>query len=178
MEQKTIHLSFRRRGSGKRPIHSIKHVIDSQLGIIAATQQLVTIVKAKDAPSLGNTNEVETGSRVNAFFLNCQIAASSTAALANIYFYLFKNQGNNIPSSEFPDGNVVGANNMKNLVFHQEMLMTEKNTTAVARTMFRGVIMIPKHMRRMGVNDEIIIAIFAPGVNFDFCLQSIYKEYR
>ncbi len=172
-------MSFRRRqGSQKRPVHSIKHIVDQQAGIVLAVQQEFNLIKAVDAPTTANVEEVETGARVNAFFLNVQVAASSTAALANIYFMIYKSQGGNISAGTVPNANVVGSSDMKNVVFHQEMLMTEKNTTAFPRTMFRGVLMIPRHMRRMGINDVIKIAIFSPGVNYDWCHQCIYKEFR
>ncbi len=173
-------MSFRRRrgGSQLRPVHSIKHVVDIQGGLILAVQQIETIAKAVDAPVVSNPEEVETGSRINALFLNVQVAASSTAALANLYFMIFKDQGGNISAGVIPNANAVGSSNMKTVVFHQEMIMTEKNTTAFPRTMFRGVLMIPRHMRRMGINDVIKIAFFAPGVNYDFCFQTIYKEFR
>ncbi len=170
---------FRRRlGNSLRPVHSIKHVIDRQFGIVLAVQQSADLIKAVDAPVVANDEEVETGSHVNALYLNVQVAASSTAALANIYFYIYKNAGSNISSGVIPNANVVGTSDLKTKIFHQEMIMTEKNTTAFPRTMFRGVIMIPKHMRRMGINDVIRIEMFSPGVNYDLCFQCIYKEFR
>ncbi len=171
---------FRRRSqSQKRPIHSIKHVIDQQDGIVgAAAPTLIDLILAVDAPVVTNTAEVETRARVNSFFLNVQVTASSTTTLANLYFYIFSNPGSNIVGTTFPNGNVVGASDHKPLIFHQEMIMTEKNTTAIARTMFKGVISIPRHMRSMALNDRIQISFFSPGVNFDVCVQCIYKEYR
>ncbi len=152
--------------------------MDAQGGIVAGTQTVVNIVDALDAPVLANTDEVETGSRVNALFLNVVVAATGTAALANVYMMLYKNPGNNIAVAQVPNANTVGSSDFKKQVFHQEMNMTEKNTTAIPRTLFKGVIRIPKLYRRQAINDKIIIALFSPGVNFDFCFECIYKEYR
>ncbi len=171
-------MSFRRRGSGLRPVHSIKHVIDIQGGLVAGTQAVNDVISTVDAPVIANVTECETGSRVNALFLNIQVAASGTAALANVYMMIYKNPGNNIAVGQVPSANAVGSSDFKKQVFHQEMIMTEKNTTAISRTLFKGVIMIPKLYRRMAPNDKIIIALFAPGVTFDFCFQAIYKEFR
>ncbi len=145
---------------------------------MAGTQTVVNVVDALDAPVLANVDEVETGSRVNALFLNVQVAASGTAALANVYMMIYKNPGNNIAVGQVPNANVVGSSDFKKQVFHQEMIMTEKNTTAISRTLFKGVIMIPRVYKRQAINDKIIIALFTPGVNFDYCFQCIYKEYR
>ncbi len=167
-----------RRGLNLRPINSQKHVIDVQAGIVANTNTAQTLIEAADNPVLANVTDVATAAVVRSFFLNVQVAATGTAALANIYFYIMKNPGNAIPFASFPDANAVGSSDVKKLIFHQEMIMTEKNTTAIARTMFRGVIKIPRHMQRMGQDDEIDIIFFAPGVNFDVCTQAIYKEFK
>ncbi len=131
-----------------------------------------------DAPVLANVAEVGTASTINSIFLNVQVAASGSGALANVYMYVWKNPGSNIAAAQVPNGNVVGTSDLKKLVFHQEMIMTEKNTTAISRTLFKGVLKLPRHMRRMGYNDELRIELFSPGVTFDFCIQCIYKEYR
>ncbi len=168
----------RRFNRGKRPINSIKHIVDNQGGLVAGTNTQVTLIDAVDAPVLATANQVITGSRVNAIFLNVQVSATQTSALANVYFYLAKNAGSNIVGTSFPDGNVTGVSDFKKLIFHTEMIMTEKNTTAIPRTIFKGILMIPKHMRRMGHDDIIQINLFSPGVTFEYCVQCIYKEYR
>jgi len=149
--------------------------VDVQGGLVLAVQQTITLVETVDAPVLANVDEVETGSTVNAFYLNVQVAASSTAALANMYMAVVKNRGNN---EIFPNINVLGLSDTKRNVIHEEMIMTEKNTTAIPRTLFKGVIMIPRGMRRNAPDDEFQLLLFSPGVNVDFCVQCIYKEYR
>ncbi len=163
------------RFSNKRPINSIKHVIDLQGGLVAGTQVLSEVIEGVNAYTLASPNDVPTGASVNAIFLNVQVAATGTAALANVYMMVFKNPGSNIGA--IPNANVIGVSDFKKQIFHQEMIMTEKNTTAIPRTLFKGVLKIPKHMRRIGADDTITVALFAPGVNFDFCLQCIYKHY-
>ncbi len=169
-----------RRQARLRPVNSFKHVIDQQAGIVGgAAPQIFNLVKAEDNP-IGATNpdQVNIGSHVSSFFLNIQVAASSTAALANIYFFVAGNPGGLIPNASYPNGNVVGTSDLRKMIFHQEMQMTEKNTTAFTRTMFRGVIRVPRKFNRLGIRDKIIISFFSPGVNFDLCFQCIYKEYR
>ncbi len=88
---------------------------------------------------------------------------------------IMKNPGNNLVT---PTPNAVGGNDNKKFVIHQEMVMLEKNTTGLPRTLFKGVISIPRGYRRFGQDDILVIALLSPGVNVDFCIQCIYKEFR
>ncbi len=161
-----------------RPIDSRKHIIDVQAGLVAAAPTTVTIAKAVNDPALAQVTEVHPGSRVNSIFLNIQVAATGSGALANVYMMIYKNPGANILAAQIPNANAVGPSDFKKQVFHQEMVMTEKNTTAIARTLFRGVIKVPRVYQRMGYNDLIEVQLFAPGVTFEACLQAIYKDYK
>ncbi len=171
-------LSFRRR-TFLRPVNTLKHIVDIQGGLVAGTQAVNTIVKGVDNPVTDAVpQEVTVGSHVKSLFINIQVAATGTAAIANVYFIIFGNPGGVISVATYPNGNAVGTSDLRKMVFHQEMLMTEKNTTAIPRTLFKGVIRVPRKFQRIGSNDTLHIALFAPGVNFDFCFQVIYKEIR
>ncbi len=160
-----------------RPINSRKHVIDVQGGLVAAAQSEVVIADSVDNPVLANVAECRTGSKVNSLFLNIQVASTGAGALANVYMYIYKNPGTNIFVAQRPNANAVGISDFKKQIFHQEMIMTEKDTTGIPRTLFKGVLKVPKHFSRMGYDDQIAVALFAPGVNYDFCVQCIYKDY-
>ncbi len=168
----------RRNSQYLHPVNTVKHVVDRQRGIIAATPDKNDIVIGNANPATGNDSEVNIGAHVKSVFLNVQVAATSTAALANIYMMIYGNPGANIADSNVPNANVVGASDFRKMVFHQEMIMTEKNTTAFPRTLFRGVIKIPRKFARIGVNDRISLQFFSPGVSYDLCFQCIYKEIR
>ncbi len=167
-------MSFRRRSS-LRPVHSIKHVIDIQGGAVAGTPAQSTIVNAVDAPVLANTSEVETGCTVNAIYLKVEVNATTSVALSNAYMTIFKSPGGNIAP---PGANTVGSDDDKRYVIHQEMVMLQQVDNSNPRTLFVGVIRIPRGYRRFGINDLLRVTVFSPGVNLNFCLQSIYKEYR
>ncbi len=152
--------------------------MDKQGALPVNTQVREELALTVDAPVLANVTEVGTASTINSIFLNVQFATSSTAALANIYMFVWKNPGTNIGIAQVPNGNVVGTSDMKKLIFHQEMMMGEKNTTAIPRTLFKGVLKLPKHMRRFGYNDTLNLELYSPGVTHDYCIQCIYKEYR
>ncbi len=172
-------MSFRRRGMALRPVNRIKHVVDSQFGVVGGTPARVDVIEANDAPVIANTNEVQTGSKVNGIFLIVEVTMTSGVVLANAYMLVAKRPGGNIT---VPDANVVGASDNKRFVIHQEMVMMQKfdaDVSANPRTLFKGVVVIPKGYRRFGPNDVLEVQVFTPtGQNMDACVQCHYKEFR
>ncbi len=167
-----------RRFQAKRPIHSIKHIVDQQGALVGGTPTFIDIANAVDAPVLANKAEVETGSSVNALFVNIQVTGEVTeATLANVYAIFFKNPGNNIAASAIPDGNVTGVDNFKRQIFHTEMAMLGNSTTTIPVILFKGVLKVPKVFKNMRVDDFLSLQLFSP-VNCNYCVQMIYKEYR
>ncbi len=164
-----------RRGNRLRPVNRIKHVIDAQAGVVLNVQNLTTLANTKDAPVLGSVNQVETGCTINGIYLKVECYATTAGALSNAYMLVGKNPGNNIT---FPNANVVGADDNKRFVIHQEMVMLEKKVNGNPRTLFNGVIAIPRGYRRFAPNDQLQLLVFAPGVNLDLCVQCHYKEFR
>ncbi len=158
-----------------RPIDRIKHVTDKQQGVTFGTTDDTNIINTVDAPVLSSTNQVVTGSVVNGIFISLECYAVTAGALANVYFIIAKNPGGNLT---LPAPNLVGASDNKRFVFHQEMIMLEQSVNGNPRTLFKGVIAIPKAYRRMGPNDLITIRVLAPGVDINYCLQTHYKEFR
>ncbi len=169
-------MPFRQRfRSNLRPVNRIKHVIDIQGALTAGAGSTKVLVDTKDAPVLANTAEVETGSTVNAIYLKVEAYATSSAALSNFYMFVAKNPGTNLT---LPEANAVGANDNKKYVIHQEMVMFQKQTGSNPRTVFNGVIVIPRGYRRNGPDDNLSLRLFSPGVTAEFCIQCHYKEFR
>ncbi len=171
---------FRRsRGMALRPINRIKHVVDSSATIAAGATGTVVVALATDTPTLAVTSSVETGSKINGFYIRHETASNeaiSAGAIPNYYFYLAKNPGGNI---SLPTPNAVGGNDNKRFVIHQEMTMIEnKGQGSNARTVFNGVIVVPKGMRRMGPNDQWTIHTICPALDTAGCTQIHYKEFR
>ncbi len=169
----------RYRSMALRPINRIKHVVDSSQTTAAAATSFFTIALAKDAPVLANTSEVETASKVNGFYIRFEAASNEAidlGAIPNIYLYVWKNPGGNLTR---PTSNAVGANDNKRFVIHQEMSMIEnKGQGSNPRTIFNGVVVVPKGMRRMGPNDKWEVVFLSPALNIAACLQCHYKEFR
>ncbi len=168
-------MPYRSRGFALRPVNRIKHVVDKQSAVTAGTTENTALIDAKDSPALANTEEVLTGSTINAIYLKVETNATTSAALANCYMFVGKSPGNNIT---FPAPNVVGASDNKRFVIHQEMIMFQQQDGSNPRTLFNGVIKIPKGYKRFGPDDALIFSILAPGVNIQYCFQCHYKEFR
>jgi len=158
-----------------RPVHRIKHVVDLQESLAAGTVGGLNIIKTVDAPVLANNEECETGSKVNGIYLKVEAVATSSAVLPNCYLLVGKSPGGNIT---LPNPNVVGISDNKRYVIHQEMVMFQKQTGSNPRTLFNGVIAIPRGYRRNGPNDLLKVNVLAPGVTIDVCYQAHYKEFR
>ncbi len=170
-------MSFRqrRRGLGLRPVNRIKHVFDSQDGVVLNNVLTKPVIITVDAPTLSGAGQCETGSTVNGIYLKVEVYATTAAALANVYMYVNKNPGNGLT---MPEPNVVGTDDNKKYVIHQEMIMLEQKVNGNPRTLFNGVIVIPRGYRRNGPNDRLEVRVFAPGVNINVCVQCHYKEFR
>ncbi len=165
----------RRMSMSLRPVHRIKHVVDTQGGLALGATQNIDLIDTKDAPVLANTDECETGSKVNGIFLSVEVNATSSAALPNVYMIVYKNPGGNLAT---PLPNAIGSNDNKRFVIHQEMVMLQGQTGSNPRTLFKGVIVIPRGYKRNGPNDRLILVLQTPGVNIQFCVQCHYKEFR
>jgi len=169
-------MPFRRnRGNYLRPVQRIKHVVDEQAGLSAAAVSTTDLIEAFDAPTLAVTDSVQTGSTVHAIYLKVEAYATTAAALANVYLEIVKNPGGNLT---LPSPNVVGADDNKKYVIHQEMVMLQQVANGNPRTLFNGVIVIPKHYQRFGPKDLLRMHLLAPGVDIFYCMQCHYKEFR
>ena len=177
-----------RRGfqKGLRPIVTIKHVIDTNGSVSAALQSVTDIYDTRDSPS-SFTNQVETGARVRAFYLRVEVIGVVPAGgVDNIYFYVIKNPGNRFI---LPSADAIGASDLKSFIIHQEMIMTTPQATSgaggdngIPRTMFKGVILIPRLYQRLGVEDKLQLVLQHRGGEATqttrFCVEVIYKEIR
>ncbi len=172
-------MSFRRRfrGNNLRPVNRIKHVIDIQNALTAASGRTEVLADADDAPVQANVTEVQTGCTINAVFLKVEVTRIGTTSdvLANFYMHVAKNPGNNLV---MPEANAVGASDNKRFVIHQEMVMLQGTNAGNPRTVFVGVIVLPRGYRRFGPDDRLAVRFFTPGVAVNYCFQCHYKEFR
>ncbi len=170
---------FRRNQMAIRPVNRIKHVVDSGVTLAKATNLAQNLALTIDTPSLGATSSVETGSKINGFYLRVEIASNDpidVGAIPNVYMYVWKNVGGNLTVI---NPNAVGSNDNKRFVIHQEMSMIEnKGQGSNSRTLFNGVIVVPKGMRRNAPNDVWQLVVLSPSLDVALCFQCHYKEFR
>ncbi len=168
---------FRRLNPATHPVNRIKHIVDSSATLTAGTTLEVELIKSVDAPVLANTTECITGSKVNGLYLNVQVGSNETdaGAIPNFYMALYKNPADAIgllnPTS-------LGDDDRKRYVIHQEMVMMNNLVGGNPRTVFSGVIAIPRGYRRNGPDDRLQLVFHSPQVNVAVCVQCIYKEFR
>ncbi len=140
---------------------------------------MFTLALATDTPTLALTSSVETGSKINGFYIRFEVASNEAidlGAIPNFYFMVFKSQGDVVTP---PLANAVGASVNKRFSIHQEMTMIEnKGQGSNARTVFNGVVVIPKGMRRMGPLDRWTVQTLCPTLATAQCIQTHYKEFR
>ncbi len=170
-------MPYHRRGMGLRPVHRIKHVVDNNFALTGATQINQEIIRSVDAPVLSASTHVETGSKVNAIYLKVEVASNETdaGAIPQCYLIVFKNQGTNLT---VPAANAVGVDDNKRFVIHQEMVMLNNLAGGNPRTLFNGVISLPRGYRRFGPDDRLQLGFLSPAVNMVVCFQVHYKEFR
>ncbi len=161
---------MRHRGMAMRPINRIKHIVDSSGLVVKATNLTTDIVHAVDAPVIANTDEVITGSTVNGIFLNVQVASNDVAdpgVIPNVYMAVFKNPGAQISLNPQNLGDDIN----KRFVIHQEMVMIENTGQGGnVKTLFKGVIVIPKGFRRFAPTDKLQITFRANQLDTAFCM--------
>lgn len=162
-----------------RPVHAIKHVIDNSAGNVAAGTNInVVLAKAADNPdALTNLEEIAVRARVNGIFLVVEVSCDQavTTEIPNCYMIIYKSPAGVVPAIV---PNSVGTVANKRFVIHQEMVMLDGKAVGNPRTLFKGVIAIPKSFRTFADGDQLQLRISAPTVSFNYCVQCIYKEYR
>ncbi len=169
---------YRRMNMAIRPIQRIKHIVDNSATLTAGTTLVNVLAEATDTPTLAVTNSVSVGSKINGIFLNVQMTGNEADAgqIPNVYMIIYKNPGGLITSSINPTS--TGDDNNKKLIIHQEMVMNENSATGTPRSLFKGVIVIPKGMRRFGSGDSLDMATRSTAQNITLCSQAIYKEFK
>ncbi len=163
-----------------RPINRIKHVVDAEGNVTGTTNSVIDLISAVDSPDRGSPTEVETGSKVNGIYLKVEALHASGAGTPNLYLSVFKNPAASQVVTTL-DITQMGIQATKKYSIHQEMIMGSGDAgNGLPRVVFNGVIKIPKGYIRNGPNDklQLILRVGTSAVNFNFCMQCHYKEFR
>ncbi len=168
----------RRFNRSLHPVNSIKHILDSQ-GVLASGNQSATPIIVA-VPNVDTTTfkpgDVRVGSHVNGIYLSVFMLGASGGGLSGSLNWLMYKEHEG-QAAQAPDPANAGVSMIRNQIIHQEKgLAGSADGTPMV---FKGVIKIPKSMRRMREGDTWFIRfVNTDAVNdANFCLQTIYKSY-
>ncbi len=158
------------------PINSVKHIIDSEGDLSGANTSfnILAVGKPNVDASTFVPGDIRTGSKINAFFISVfMIGATGTGTTGSLNWFLQKTRPGQSASTP---GNT-GISAIRSQIIHEEKgLSGSVDGTPMA---FKGVIVIPKGMRRMGEEDQWILALRSTDAVNDthFCVKAIYKSF-
>ncbi len=170
---------FRRgMGSALHPVNRIKHVVDTN-GVLVSAGTAVVVPISVAVPNVDTTTfkpgDVRVGGTVNGIFLSIFVIGATGAPIGGpINWYIVKTRAG---QANTPVPGNTGISEIRNQIFHEEKgLAGSGDGTAMV---FKGVIAIPRFMRRMREGDQIQIILNTQGASADadFCLKAIYNSY-
>ncbi len=170
-------MPFRRRSS-LIPVNSIKHVVDvvgTSTGAAISTSPIADAVVTRSVPF--QPQEVVIGRKINAFFVSAFfIGDTGQPVSGSVNWYIAKLHSGQ--SASTPQPGATGTSELRNQIIHEEKgLVGSGDGTAMA---FKGVIVVPRGMRRMREGDSWVFVNRMQGGTQDdtqFCLKTIYKSF-
>ncbi len=161
-------------GGYKRPINSVKHVIDSSGALVTGTVSINQIAVAGRLSDATTPVTVTTGCNVGPIYLSVFVLGTTGGDSGLVDWYLWKEPANLIQTIDEPTPGNTGISPLRRFIFHEEkgLAATQDGTPMV----FKGVIKIPPRFRRMGDGDQIKLHLLS-DFPATFCIKSIYKEY-
>ncbi len=176
-------MPLRRQALRIRPVNSVKHIVDTSGLVSLAAASVTDVINTVDNPAFTTSNNCHVGSSVGAIYLRVEvIGVIAAAGVDQIYMGVFKNPANDLT---IPVLDSVGVSDKRKFFIHQEMIMLTPfetgGTTGFPRTIFKGVIRIPKGYKRNGIADKLQVVLqHSTGESSQttrFCIQCIYKEF-
>ncbi len=160
------------------PVNKIKHIVDNQGGlsggVVSVIPQVATVVQ--DSPVF-DPAEVKLARTINAFFVSVFVIGATGAPLnGSIDWYLAKVRSGQTFGS-FPDPGATGTSDVRNQIIHEEKgLAGSGDGTAMA---FKGVIVVPRGMRRMREGDTWLFKLRSTDMTSDaqFCTKFIFNSF-
>ncbi len=151
--------------------------MDTEGTLTGQLQSVNVIVKVVETyPDTTTTpSEVRIGSTINGFFLSVfMIGATGAPVTGSLNWYLMKRHSD---QTTVPVAGTTGISDLRSQIIHEEKgLAGSGDGTPMA---FKGVIAIPRGMRRNRIGDEWILVLrnLDATVDTTFCLKAIYKSY-
>ncbi len=169
-----MEMPFRRRGSLGNQIHSVKHIVDASGGS-TSTQSVTEFAKTVNVPSASfDPIEIELGENINGFFISVFVIGSTGAPLSGpIDWYIIKTRTG---QTVVPDPATTGISGLRSQIIHEEKGLSGSGDGTPM--VFKGVIVIPKGMRRMRQGDSWKFVLISSSTDTNnFCFKAIYKSF-
>ncbi len=171
-------MPFRRSSRIGNIVQSIKHVVDAEGALTGALTSFTPIsesVVTRTTPF--KPSEITIGETINGFFLSIfMIGATGAGPIGSLNWYIAKLRGGQ-NTGDLPAPGSTGVSTLRNQIFHEEKgLSGSADGTPMA---FKGVIAVPKAMRRQREGDQFVIGLRSLDATVDvqFCIKAIYKSF-
>ncbi len=169
---------FGGRSNSLRPVNSIKHILDvsgSLTGGFTSASPIAVAVPNVDT-SVFKPGDIRVGATINGFYISIFVIGSTGSAVVGPQdWYLWKSHTGQTAVQPIPGQ--TGTSEVRNQIIHEEKgLVGSGDGTAMA---FKGVIAIPRSMRRMREGDlwEVRLRNSDTTNDTNFCVKAIYKSY-
>ncbi len=154
-------------------INSVKNVIDTSGALVDGTASINILAKGVDAPALSVVSDVKRGCIIKNFYLSVFVFSTADGTAAPVVdWYIIKNVAGEIT---LPGPEATGVSDVKRFIFHEEKGLAAN--TSGTPMVFKGVVRVPKHMQRMGSDDQFTLVLKIVGEAGFFCIKAIYKWY-
>ncbi len=172
-------MPFQRSFNRLRPVDSIKKVVESQGALVAGvvTANVILNTTAGTAWVDAGDSSVPQGCHVYGLYLSIYTTndGAPDASAPVIDWFIGKNPSGSLT---MPAPGSTGGNENRRFILHEGKGLLGFDTISQPRKLFEGVIKIPKHMQRMGRDDELTVNIEDVNHNGFFCIKAIYKFFR
>ncbi len=165
-----------RRGMSARPINRTKNIIDVQGAVSGGSTSVQTIATTVDTPtSPFKPGDITVGGKINGFYVSIFVIGSTGAPLSGpINWYLWKQHAGQAATQPTPGQ--TGTSELRNQIIHEEKGLSGSGDGTPM--VFKGVIAVPKGMRRMRSGDEWQIALNSDIADTNnFCTKVIYNAF-
>ncbi len=162
------------RGMSKRPINSVKNIVDGTFLTVGAGTVTAVILASTVNDYTGGVADVPIGAKISSIYIYVSIQQQSVNS--NVDFYIC-----NFPSpmavAQLPVPGATGGDPFRKFILHEEKGLPGAANNGSPPHVFRGVIRIPKGRQRMGELDQIRLQARGAAA-YDLCVKCIYKFYQ
>ncbi len=157
-----------------RPVvNTTKHIVQFSLSSLAAGAIVPNVLATTAIVPAGINTQVREGAKISAIYIEMWVQ-SDDAAAGTVIVTLEKLPGSAIVMSTAHAANLNDYDNKKNILFTQMGLIP--NNVTYPMNVIKGWIKIPKGKQRFGIEDGLVLNIFAQSNGLTFCGFALYKE--